>query len=162
MEELEQFLLRSATWPIQQKVNTFFWILNFVPKFWGTINTRSTVFSRSDSVNAFVENWKCCWRPKSKSVERVNAATLKVFEPKLRILVKRQYPSFSSIFDIILRICCKLRFLRCQHICGLFPHFNLINMRILPKKDQQRMETVEWKTKRFKMVKKFPVTVQHE
>ena len=92
-----------------------------MPKFWGSINNWCSIFSRSDSENAFVENPKC-WRwPKSKSVERVNSSILKVLEQKLSILVKNQRPSFILIFDINLRICCKLRFLRCQHFCGLFP-----------------------------------------
>ena len=92
-----------------------------MPKFWGSINIACSIFSRSDSEDAFVENPKCWQWPKSKSVERVNLSILQVLEQKLSILLKHQRPSFSYIFDIIFRICCKLKFLRCQQICGLFP-----------------------------------------
>ena len=93
-----------------------------MPKFWGSIKKTCSIFSRSDSENTFVQNSKYWQSPKSESVERVNAGILKSLEQKLRILVKHQFASFSLIFDIILRICCKLRFLRWQHLCGLFPH----------------------------------------
>ena len=49
---------------------------------------------------------------------------MKLFEPKFKIFTKHQYPSFSHIFDIILRKCWKLGLLRCQYFCGLFSHYN--------------------------------------
>ena len=44
---------------------------------------------------------------------------MKFFEPKFKIFTKHQYPSFSHIFDIILRKCCKQGLLKCHILCGL-------------------------------------------
>ena len=51
---LEKNFLHRLTRAIQHKVNTFLWILNFVPKFWGSRkNSCSIFFFGSDFDNAF-------------------------------------------------------------------------------------------------------------
>ena len=49
----------------------------------------------------------------------MNSNILNLFETKLSIFTKHQYPSFSHIFDIILRKCCKQGLLKCHILCGL-------------------------------------------
>ena len=99
----------------------FFLNLEFCAKILGYDKHRvHCFFFGSHSDNAFYQNQKCWLWLKSKSIPKVNSSILKVFEPKLSIFVKHQYPSF---FHIIMKKCCNLGFVIWQYFCGLFfPH----------------------------------------
>ena len=49
----------------------------------------------------------------------MNSSIFNLFEAKLSILTKHQNPSFSHIFNINLRKCCKQGLLKCHILCGL-------------------------------------------
>ena len=67
-----------------------------MPKFWGSIIISSSIFFRVRFWQCILENQKWWVWFKSKSISKVNASILKVFEPKFTIFAKEQYPSFST------------------------------------------------------------------
>ena len=101
-------------------VNTFFWLLNFVTKFWGSINEAPFTTFWSDSQKAFLRKRKCCLPLKSKSNQWVNSSILKSFEPKFSIFAMHQHPSFSPNLNIILKKCWYLGFWICPNFVDFF------------------------------------------
>ena len=88
-----------------------------MPKFWGSIKISTSIFFRVRFRQCIFENQRWWLWLKSKSIPKVNASFLKVFELKSSIFAMHEDPSYFPIFDINLRNCCtKKRWVKRPHV----------------------------------------------